>query len=130
MDSTDRLIAAIEAAVEARAPAHPDWHAGVSDALADLERALEAADDQRPADAAMFIRQAMSGLAGIWHDADARDALVRVDPFIEVFWVDYTARWRCLSCGREDDTAWIASADAACAGAEHSCLDHLEVNRG
>lgn len=76
MSSTDRLIAAIEAAVEAKAPARPDWHDGVSDALADLERALEAADAYRPADAAMFIRTALSGIAGIWHDADERNEII------------------------------------------------------
>lgn len=48
------------------------------------------------------------------------------DPFIEVFWVDYTARWRCLGCGREDDTAWITEEFARDAGANHSCLDNLE----
>lgn len=48
------------------------------------------------------------------------------DPFIEVFWVDYTARWRCLSCGREDDTPWITTEDAQSAGENHSCLDNLE----
>jgi hypothetical protein len=49
------------------------------------------------------------------------------DPFIEVIPVDYTFRWRCTSCGHEDDTPWIASADAEQAGADHSCLDHLGV---
>ncbi len=48
------------------------------------------------------------------------------DPFVEAFWLDYTARWRCSSCGHEDNTAWITEADARQAGDNHSCLDHLE----
>lgn len=76
----DRLASAVESAVNAKAPACADWHATVSDVLAELEEAVRHADDGRSADAAMHARLAIGSLAGIWLGDDEKDAIYLDEP--------------------------------------------------
>jgi len=47
------------------------------------------------------------------------------DPFIEIRWVDHTARWFCTSCGQADDTPYVTEESARIAGEDHCCVDYL-----